>query len=45
MNSDAKKSYDELGKLSAIDYDGNETIIIENGRFVLEGTTELNTMM
>ena len=44
-HTDITIPYDELGKLSAIDYDGNETIIIENGRFVLEGTTELNTMM
>lgn len=44
-HTDITIPYNELGTLTAIDYDGNEIIIIENGMFVLEGTTELNDMM
>ena len=34
--------YDELGEITACYVDGSECAIIENGRFVLEGTQELN---
>ena len=43
-HTDITIPYDELGCLSAIDDDGNETVIIKNGRFVLPGTEELNDM-
>ncbi len=44
-HTDITIPYDELGSISAVGYDGGETVIIENGLFVLEGTTELNNMM
>ena len=34
--------YDELGSIEVIDEEGESTPIIENGRFVLPGTEELN---
>ena len=43
-HTDITIPYDDLGCLSAIDDDGNETVIIKNGRFVLPGTEELNDM-
>ncbi len=41
-HTDITIPYDELGKLSAITKDGEELVIIENGRFVLAGCEELN---
>lgn len=41
-HTDITIPYDELGVISAVGYDGHETKIIENGLFVLEGTTALN---
>ncbi len=41
-HTDITIPYDELGMISAVGYDGSETKIIENGIFVLEGTTALN---
>ena len=43
-HTDITIPYDELGCLSAIDKDGNETIIIKNGLFVLPGTEVLNDL-
>jgi hypothetical protein len=34
--------YNELGRLYTVNNDGSETDIIINGRFVLDGTLELN---
>lgn len=41
-HTDITIPYNELGSLVAIMEDGEEVEIIKNGRFVLEGTTELN---
>ncbi len=41
-HTDITIPYNELGRLYAIDKDGNETDIIVNGIFVLKGTEELN---
>ena len=41
-HTDITIPYDELGSLIAVAKDGRETVIIENGRFVLKGTEELN---
>lgn len=41
-HTDITIPYNELGRLYTIGYDGTETDIIINGRFVLEGTEELN---
>lgn len=41
-HTDITIPYDELGSLKAVTTDGSETLIIENGRFVLKGTEELN---
>lgn len=41
-HTDITIPYDELGKLSAVTKEGKEFLIIENGRFVLEGCEELN---
>lgn len=41
-HTDITIPYDELGSIIAYDYDKNAYPIIENGRFVLEGTQELN---
>ena len=34
--------YDEIGDITAVGYDGKKTVIIKDGRFVLDGTKELN---
>ena len=39
---DLMNAYEELGSIRVIDEDGEGTSIIENGRFVLPGTEELN---
>lgn len=41
-HTDITIPYDELGSLTAVASAGSETVIIENGRFILEGTEELN---
>lgn len=41
-HTDITIPYDELGKIAVIKKDGEEITIIENGRFVLPGTLELN---
>ncbi|MGN0328954.1 MAG: aminopeptidase [Lachnospira sp.] len=41
-HTDITIPYDEIGRISAVDYQGNKVDIIKNGRFVLPGTTELN---
>lgn len=41
-HTDITIPYDELGSLSAVDVNGNETEIISQGRFVLAGVEELN---
>lgn len=44
-HTDITVPYDEIGCLCAVDKNGNETLIIENGYFVLEDLDELNDMM
>ena len=41
-HTDITIPYEELGSIRVIDEDGEGTSIIENGRFVLPGTEELN---
>ena len=41
-HTDITIPYDELGELVAVAEDGSETVIIRNGRFVLEGCEKLN---
>ena len=41
-HTDITIPYEEIGHIKAVGYDGNETMIIENGRFVLPGTESLN---
>ena len=41
-HTDITIPYDEIGSITAVNDQGTETIIIENGRFVLAGTEELN---
>ncbi|MBQ7841212.1 MAG: aminopeptidase [Lachnospiraceae bacterium] len=41
-HTDITISYDELGELTAVAEDGTEYVIIRDGRFVLDGTEELN---
>lgn len=41
-HTDITIPYDEIGNITVVDYDGNRTDIIVDGRFVLEGTDELN---
>ena len=41
-HTDITIPYDELGSIRVIDEDGEGVSIIENGRFVLQGTEELN---
>lgn len=41
-HTDITIPYDELGELVAVRADGSRVVIIENGRFVLEGTEALN---
>lgn len=42
-HTDITIPYDEIGSITAVESTGTATPIIENGRFVLEGTEELNT--
>lgn len=41
-HTDITIPYNELGSIRVVDEDGNMTSIIENGRFILPGTEELN---
>ncbi len=41
-HTDITIPYDELGSIEAVAADGSRTAVIENGRFVLPGTEELN---
>ncbi len=41
-HTDITIPYDELGELAAVGQDGSRTVIIREGRFVLQGTEELN---
>lgn len=41
-HTDITIPYEEIGSITAIGSDGSETLIIENGRFVLAGTELLN---
>lgn len=41
-HTDITIPYSELGEIAAVGEDGKETLIIRNGRFVLEGTEILN---
>ena len=41
-HTDITIPYNELGELSAVDCEGKKVVLIQNGRFVLEGTEELN---
>jgi hypothetical protein len=41
-HTDITIPYEELGKIEVRNLDGTYTSIIENGRFVLDGTEELN---
>ena len=41
-HTDITIPYDELAELTAVEKEGKETPIIQNGRFVLEGVEELN---
>lgn len=41
-HTDITIPYDELGELNAVTAEGEKIAIIRNGRFVLEGTEELN---
>jgi hypothetical protein len=42
VHTDITIPYEEIGFISVITKEGNKTDIIKNGRFVLEGTEELN---
>lgn len=42
IHTDITIPYDEIGEISAVRSDGTKICIIKNGRFVLEGTEELN---
>lgn len=44
-HTDITIPYDELGEISVYKENGESTTIIENGRFVLEGTEELNVAL
>ncbi|WP_167955206.1 aminopeptidase [Anaerosporobacter faecicola] len=41
-HTDITIPYDELGEIAVYTKDGQKIVLIENGRFVLEGTEELN---
>ncbi len=41
-HTDITIPYDEIGEITAVKYDGTAIVIIENGRFVLDGTQALN---
>ena len=41
-HTDITIPYDEIGEIACYDRDGNKTVLIENGRFILGGTEMLN---
>lgn len=41
-HTDITIPYEEIGSIASVHPDGNEVLIIENGRFVLPGTEKLN---
>ncbi len=41
-HTDITIPYDELGSINVVTKDGNKIALLENGRFVLEGTEKLN---
>ena len=41
-HTDITIPYNELGEITVVTKDGDKILIIQNGRFVLEGTQELN---
>ena len=41
-HTDITIPYEEIGDITVVGYDGETTAIIKNGRFVLDGTKELN---
>ncbi len=41
-HTDITIPYEEIGDITVVGYDGERTAIIKNGRFVLDGTKELN---
>ena len=43
IHTDITIPYDEIGAITVVTYDGEEIDIIKDGRFVLQGTEELNT--
>ena len=44
-HTDITIPYDEIGKITAVKADGGEIVLLENGRFVLAGTEELNAAL
>ena len=44
-HTDITIPYDELGEIRAVRHDGSSVVIISNGKFVLDGTLELNKPM
>ena len=44
-HTDITIPYNELGKIAAVSGSGDEILIISDGRFVLEGTEELNNVL
>ena len=44
-HTDITIPYDEIGKITAVKADGEEIVLLENGRFVLAGTEELNAAL
>ena len=41
-HTDITLPYEELGKIAVVKEDGEEILLLENGRFVLPGTEILN---
>ena len=41
-HTDITIPYEEIGDITVVGYDGERTAIIKNGRFVIDGTKELN---
>ena len=41
-HTDITIPYGEIGEISSLKKDGSKTVLIQNGRFVLPGTEELN---
>ena len=41
-HTDITIPYEEIGSITSVHKDGTEVVVMENGRFVLPGTEELN---